>query len=628
MNFAELSTYFERLEKTTSRNTITEILAELFKKSTPDAIGKICYLLQGRVVPLFEPIEFGVADKMMMRAIALGLSIEVKTVNDVFKKLGDIGSAAEFLKKAGKKSHLAQQTFLDVGNTIKNEKLPITDVFDHFVKIAKSTGPGSQDEKIKLLAELIRVAEPLSVRYLVRIPLGKMRLGFSDMTILDALSWMLKGDKSYKKKIEAAYNVRPDLGFIAQTVKARGMDGLRHVTPKVGTPIMMARANRLTSAVEIFEKIGKCAVEYKYDGLRLQVHYVKSEKRKAKSEKIKMFSRNLEDVTPMFPDIAEAVKLQTEADEVIFEGEVVAYNPKTHVFVPFQETMQRKRKYDIAAKALEIPVKLFVFELLYVDGISYLTKTYEERKKKLKLIIKTFKDSRFPPKADRRGNDTTGSTIVYAQEKVTQNETDVEDMFAESVSLHFEGIIAKKLDGVYEAGIRGWNWIKFKKAMSKKLNDTLDVLVMGYTLGEGKRTAFGVGQFLTGVYDQKQDKFMTVTKIGTGLTDEQFREFIKRVHKLKSKEKPATYEVDTLLTPDVWLMPGLVVEVSSDEITRSAVHTAGRVMEKSKSGKAFSVKTPGFALRFPRLEKFRDDKRPEDATTVTEIDSLFKKQGQ
>ena len=342
MNFAELSTYFERLEKTTSRNTITEILAELFKKSTPDAIGKICYLLQGRVVPLFEPIEFGVADKMMMRAIALGLSIDVKTVNDVFKKLGDIGSAAEFLKKAGKKSHLAQQTFLDVGNTIKNEKLPITDVFDHFVKIAKSTGPGSQDEKIKLLAELIRVAEPLSVRYLVRIPLGKMRLGFSDMTILDALSWMLKGDKSHKKKIEAAYNVRPDLGYIAQTVKARGMDGLRHVTPKVGTPIMMARANRLTSAVEIFEKIGKCAVEYKYDGLRLQVHYVKSEKRKAKSEKIKMFSRNLEDVTPMFPDIAEAVKLQTEADEVIFEGEVVAYNPKTHVFVPFRKPCREK----------------------------------------------------------------------------------------------------------------------------------------------------------------------------------------------------------------------------------------------------------------------------------------------
>jgi DNA ligase-1 len=201
-------------------------------------------------------------------------------------------------------------------------------------------------------------------------------------------------------------------------------------------------------------------------------------------------------------------------------------------------------------------------------------------------------------------------------------------MFTESVKLHFEGIIAKKLDGVYEAGIRGWNWIKYKKAMNASLSDTIDVLVMGYTLGEGKRTAFGVGQFLTGVYDKTQDKFVTVSKIGTGLTDKQFREFIKRVKKSKTREKPPLYEVDKLLQPDVWLDPELVVEVSCDEITRSAVHTAGRILEPSKSGKAFQVKTPGYALRFPRLERFRDDRRPEDATSVKEIESMFTKQGQ
>lgn len=602
MNFSELSTYFERLEKTASRIRITQILAELFKKATPVTIGQICYLLQGRVAPLYEPIEFGVADKMMMRAIALGLSVELRLVNDAFKKFGDVGSAAESLKNTGKKSHVGQQTLLNLGNPstslrARNEKLPIGDVFNHFDKIARASGAGSQDEKIKLLAELIRIAEPLSVRYLVRIPLGKMRLGFSDMTILDALSWMETGDKSLKDKIEQAYNVRPDLGFIAATVKAKGVKGLSHVSPKPGTPIMMARANRLTSAAEIFAKIGKCAIEFKYDGLRLQVH--------KDGKTIKMFSRNLEDITPMFPDIAEAVRTQIKTDEVIFEGEVVAYNPKTGVFVPFQETMQRKRKYDIAAKAAEIPVKLFVFELLYAKGVSFLAQSYSKRKDKLKSIIQK------------------GKTIIYAQEKIASDETVVEEMFEESVKLHFEGIIAKKLDGIYEAGVRGWNWIKFKKAMSKKLNDTLDVLVMGYTLGEGKRTAFGVGQFLTGVYDKKQDKFVTVTKIGTGLTDEQFREFIKRVNKLKAKERPKLYEVDKLLTPDVWLTPGLVVEVSCDEITRSAVHTAGRILEPSKSGKAFSVKTPGFALRFPRLERFRDDKRPEDATTIVEVSKMF-----
>jgi DNA ligase-1 len=201
-------------------------------------------------------------------------------------------------------------------------------------------------------------------------------------------------------------------------------------------------------------------------------------------------------------------------------------------------------------------------------------------------------------------------------------------MFDDSVKKHFEGIMAKKLDGKYEAGVRGWNWIKFKKAMSKKLMDTVDVLVMGYTYGEGKRTSFGVGQFLTGVYDEKQDKFKSVSKIGTGLTDEQFREFIKRVKPLETKDKPNAYDIDKLLTPDVWLVPKLVVEVGSDEITRSAVHTAGRVLKPSKSGKAFDIDTPGFALRFPRLEKFRDDKKAEDATTVAELSQMFTKQSQ
>lgn len=317
----------------------------------------------------------------------------------------------------------------------------------------------------------------------------------------------------------------------------------------------------------------------------------------------------MEDVTEMFPDIKEAIIKQVDAEEVILEGEVVAYNPHTGVFVPFQETMQRKRKYDIAEKALEIPVKLFSFELLYANGESFLDKEYKERKKKLKDVIKK------------------GNTIVYAQEIIGKTSQDIEDMFEDSVAKHFEGIMAKKLDGLYEAGVRGWNWIKFKKAMSKKLMDTIDVLVMGYTLGEGKRTTFGVGQFLTGVYDEKQDKFVTVSKIGTGLTDEQFREFIKRVKPLETKEKPNNYDVDKLLSPDVWLIPKLVVEVGSDEITRSAVHTAGRILKPSKSGKAFDVDIPGFALRFPRLENFRDDKKAEDATSVKELSDLYKRQG-
>jgi DNA ligase-1 len=549
------------------------------------------------VAPAFAPVEFGIADKLLIRAIAEAVEKKDSEVLTLFKKLGDLGTAAEALKK-GK------------GESEKGKAVTVSEVFEKLREVALSSGAGSQEKKLQLLSDLIAKVDPLSARYIVRIPLNKLRLGFSDMTILDGLSWMIAGDKSARKQIEKAYNVRPDLGTLACLVKEKGVAGLAHIKPKPNTPILMAKANRLSSAADIFVKIGKCAIEFKYDGLRLQVHYVRG---KGKAERgkpeIKMFSRNLEDVTPMFPDIAEAVKKQIEVDEVIFEGEVVAYNPKTGVHVPFQETMQRKRKYDIAQKVAEIPVKLYCFELLYLDGVDYLYKPYIERKKALKQII--------------HGRDT----IIYAQEEVTKEEAAIDRMFDESVRLHFEGIMAKKLDGVYEAGVRGWNWIKFKKAMSKKLADTVDCVVMGYTLGEGKRTSFGMGQFLAGVYDPKTDRFLSITKVGTGLTDEQFKEFVQRVKKLKISEKPAEYSVDKLLEPDVWLKPELVVELGSDEITRSQVHSAGRIMGPSKSGTAEEVKTPGYALRFPRLVRFRDDKTSTDATTVIEVADLFAQQG-
>lgn len=585
MTFTELSSYFEHLEATASRITMTEILAKLFKSAKKDDIGKICYLLQGRVAPLYVPLEFGMADKMVIRSIVTGLGVNRDEVVKVFKREGDLGTAAELLGK---------------GKQGENRHLKISEVYKECMRIAQASGLGSQDEKIRILGNLIRICDALSVRYIVRIPLGKLRLGFSDMTILDALSWMLTGGKGERKRLEKAYNVRPDLAYIAERAKEKGVAGLSHIAPAPGTPILMARANRLSSAVEILEKIGSCAIEYKYDGLRLQVH--------RDDEKVWMFSRNLEDITAMFPDIKRAVLKQVTAKRVIIEGEVVAYNPESGAFVPFQETMQRKRKYNIEEKAAEIPVKLFCFELLLSEGKSFIEVPYNKRKQELKRIV------------------TGTTTLVYAQETVVDTARKIDDIFEDAVEKHFEGIIAKKPDGVYEAGVRGWNWIKYKRAMNKKLSDTLDVLVMGYTRGEGKRTSFGVGQFLTGVYDKTRDKFVTVAKIGTGLSDEQFRDFFKRAQKLHARVKPPLYEIDKLMQPDVWLEPELVVEVSCDEITRSPVHTAGRVMEQSKSGKALSVKTPGYALRFPRMERIRSDKRPQDATTVGEITAMYKAQ--
>ncbi len=599
MTFKELAQYFDKIEATASRLAITGLLAQLFQKLTADEIEKTIYLLQGRLAPLFEKIELGMAEKMVIRSASLALDIDKKLFMTRFKKIGDLGKTVEEFKK--EKPSLHQQPF------------SVLEVYERLLRLASAAGEGSQETKINILRELIQKLDPLSCRYLVRVPLGIMRLGFSDMTILDGLSWMLKDNKSLRPTIEKAYHVRPDLGYIAGIIKEKGIKGLSDIKPKLFTPILMMRAERLSSGGEIIKKIGRCAIQNKYDGFRLQVHYQNSKVNGQKQKEVKLYSRNLEDVTFMYPDIVAGIKKEISAREIIFEGEAIGFNPQTNEFLPFQETVQRKRKYEITKKAKEIPLKLFVFELLYFNGISYLQTAYEKRRQQLMKIIKS-------------ADNLVKGVIFIADEQIVDNEKKIELLFDEAISKGLEGIIAKKLDGVYQPGARGWNWIKFKRSYSSKINDTVDCLVMGYDFGKGKRTQFGIGAFLVGVYDEKKDQFVTMAKIGTGLSDEEWRQLKTRSQKFKVENKPKNYLVDKAMESDVWLAPKIVVEIKADEITRSPVHTAGRRLKPSKSGSALEVDIPGFALRFPRLERFREDKRPEEATSLTEIQKMFKQQ--
>lgn len=592
MLFKTLAEYLQKLEQISSRNEITVILAELYSKASAAEIGKLSYLLQGRVAPLFTAIEFGLADKMMIRSIAGGLGFEVEVVTKEFKESGDLGDTVVNIKNK----------ISNIKNTYK--KLNILEVYDVLYKTATSGGDKSQERKISLLGKLIREADLFSAKYIVRIPLGKLRLGFSDMTVLDSLSWMLSASKKLRPEIERAYNVRPDLGFISTVLKEKGIDGLYAVRPAVGTPILMARAERMTNGEDIILKIGQCAIEPKYDGFRLQVHYQKSTK-----PFVKLFTRNLEDATGMYPDVAEGIVKQIKADEAILEGEAIGINLETGEYLPFQETVQRKRKYDIEVKAKEIPLTLFAFDCLYLDGQSLISKPYTARREKLSGLFKP------------------GDTIRVAEETVTDDPKKVEEIFNDAITRGLEGIMAKKLEGTYRAGARDFNWIKYKRSYSTKLSDTIDTLVMGFDYGQGKRQDFGIGDFLIGVYDDTNEKFVTVAKIGTGLTDEEWKTLKTRISKLKSKDKPGEYMVDKMMGCDGWVKPEIVVEIRADEITRSPVHTAGRIMGPSKSGKAEEVKTAGLALRFPRLERFRSDKRPEDCTNLKELEKMYKEQG-
>jgi len=593
MTFKRLASYFEKIEKTNSRLEITQLLAKLFEDLTSKELEMTIFLLQGRVSPLYEKIEFGMAEKMVIKAVLLALNLDDKFFMNQYKKIGDLGEAVEYFKKQ----------FI----SFEERDLEIEEVYQSLFEIAKSSGEGSQDIKIHYLSSLIRQLDPLSCRYLVRIPIGILRLGFSDMTILDALSWMEKGDKSLRDIIESAYHVRPNLGYIAKIIKERGVSYCKKIAPLVFTPILMMKAERLSSARDILEKIGPCAIESKYDGFRLQIHYSKEK------NKVKIFSRNLEEVSEMYPDIVLGIKNEIKVKNIIFEGEAIGFNPQTGDFLPFQETVQRKRKYGIEEKSKEIPLKLFAYEILYLDDSNLINYPFKERRKALEKVIGQEKD-------------IFQDTILLSTQEIVSEEKKIDLLFDDAVSRGLEGIVAKKLDGVYQAGARGWNWIKFKRSYSSKIEDTIDCLVMGYDVGKGKRASFGIGAFLVGVFDEDNDLYVTVSKIGTGLSDDEWRLLFKKCQKIKTKEKPKNYLVDKSMECDVWVLPSLLVEIRADEITRSPVHTAGRKMKKTKTGQSEEVDIPGFALRFPRLERFRDDKNFSEVTSLKELESIYQNQ--
>lgn len=565
MKFSDLSDYFKKLEETSSRNAMIEILAELFHRASTEEIGKLCYLLGGRVVPLYEAIEFGVAERLVMRAIARAYGKRPEEVLLRFKKKGDLGSAAEALHKG------------------KGTNATVSDVYEKLYEIATNAGSGSQEKKIALLSELFSSVDALGARYLARIPLDKLRLGFSDMTILDALSWMSAGDKSLRGKIEAVYNIRPDIGLLAQTVKEKGTNGLGTVKVKVGAPILAALCQRLGNSDEMIKKMGKVAVEPKYDGVRVQIHFQKSG--------VKTFSRNLENTTDMFPELREIGK-QLHARDVILDSEAVGYDAKTGRLFSFQETTTRKRKHDIPSMRAKVPLKFFVFDVLYKDGKDLLNLPLSDRRSVLEATVKN------------------GNLLMISPQIVTEDAGHIREYHDEQLKIGLEGVVVKKWESSYEPGRRGYNWVKFKEVEGKtgKLTDTIDAVVMGYYRGEGKRAGFGIGAFLVGV--RKDESFVTVTKIGTGVSDELWKDLRTKLNAIKASKQPKVYEgVSKLLIPDVWVEPKIVVELAGDDLTKSPNHGAG------------------IAVRFPRLVRIRTDKSPREATTVKEVQEMYKNQG-
>lgn len=967
MTFRRLSEYFKLLEQNSSRLKITEILAALFKEANGEEIDKICYLSLGKLLPAYEGLEFQMAEKTVIRAIAKAFGINPEEVQREYKRVGDLGEVGEKFKIKSQKLKVQNKLwdiephFSSESEDSRGKELEVLKVYERLMEIAREAGAGSVERKVDKLAALIEDLDTASVRFIVRIPLGKLRLGFSEMTILDALSWMEKKDKSLRIRFEDAFNVLADIGEISQRAKTSGIRGVTGVKPKVGTPIMPALSQRLGMVEEMLEKVGDIsagsthsvdsvqasspqadsvqgvAVEPKYDGQRcvggmtgiyllskgftpardvktgdlvlthkgefhlvsavnkrmvdkkekiyllqtflgdgfkisgdhrilvhrgekeawepvdslkeddwlvfpqpqmrgfpavpsslkliddagyqktiifnedffrflgfwigdgftnknvtnknkgskrigicfnrakerdlakeyekiikdvLKVNKIRIEEGRGalnlywsdklfqhwlckefrinqhgktippwffnisssffdsflkgwieadgterhshgirlttkerelasfvqllclslgriaglRRERIKLpkrnysriyyslifpgtkkyafwkekkllvkvmkvrpirrdprttlynfkvennesyatslvclhncqihlenldqkshirlFTRNLENVTNMFPDIVGTLGKEVRAKNTILDSEVVGYDPKTNNFLPFQETIKRKRKHQVSETAKEIPLKAFVFDIMYYNGESLIQTPFWQRRKILEKILPV-----------------TNKTIILSPQIITNDPKKMREYHDKQIKKGLEGVMVKKINAPYDPGRRGFTWVKFKQEETKKgggLADTVDCVVMGITRGRGKRATFGVGSFLVGV--RKRQEFVTVTNIGTGLSDNQFRELNERSKKLKVKAKPKDYLVDKNQEPDIWVEPKIVVEIQADNITKSPIHTAG------------------LALRFPRLVNFRDDKSVEQISTVKEVESLYQMQ--
>ncbi|WP_322797756.1 ATP-dependent DNA ligase [Thermoflexus sp.] len=573
MQFAQLVDYFERLEATTKRLEMFDILSELFRACDPEEIDKVVYFCQEQLLPPFRGVEIGMAEKLILRAIARATKTSEAEVSRLNKEHGDPGLVVEELLRR-RKTHPAG--------------LSVQEVYGTLLRIAETTGEGSVERKVQMLADLLQQSSPKEARYIARFVLGRLRLGVGDPTILDALSKTVAGDRSLRPDLERAYNLCSDLGLVARTLFEQGIEGIRAFRIRIGNPIRPALAERLPSAEEIVEKLGRCAVETKLDGFRCQIHKA--------GDHVEIFSRNLERTTHMFPELIEAVRQQIAAQEAILEGEAVAVNEETGEIYPFQVTVQRKRKHGVEEMMREYPLILFAFDLLYADGRDYTSQPYAIRFESLSRLIRP--DGR----------------LRLVDRIVTDDPREIQQFFDKAIEHGMEGIVAKRLDAPYQAGARGFHWVKLKRSYKGELSDTIDVVIVGYFRGRGMRAKLGIGALLGAVYDPDSDTFKTVAKIGSGLTEEEWVRIREMLDRIQIPHRPA--RVESVLEPDVWVEPRIVLTVLADEITRSPVHTCGRTDEE-----------PGYALRFPRVVGWiREDKGPEDATTVKEILTMFQMQ--
>jgi len=553
MLYKELAELYRRLEKTTLKTLKTRFVADFLKKVEDEELLEIVpYLILGKVFPDWDERELGVGEKLLIRAVAMATGINAEWIENSVKDTGDLGeSVALALQKRRQKSFFGQP-------------LTIKRVYKTLVKVAETTGEGSQDRKLKYLANLFMDAEPIEGKYLARTILGTMRTGVAEGLLRDAIA------EAFKVKVELverAYMLTSDFGFVTKIAKLEGNEGLSKVTIQIGKPIKPMLAQMAANVREaLIEMGGEAEFEIKYDGARVQVH--------KDGDKVIIYSRRLENVTKSIPEVVERIRKSIKSGKAIVEGELVAVGEEGRPR-PFQYVLRRfRRKYNIQEMIEKIPLELNLFDTLYVDGENLIDTPFIERRKKLESIVEA------------------NQWIKVAENLITKSPEEAEEFYHKALDMGHEGLMAKRLDAVYEPGNRGKKWLKIKPTM-----ENLDLVIIGAEWGEGRR-AHVLSSFLLGAYDPGTGTFVPVGKVGSGFTDEDLIEFTKMLKPLIKKEKGKFVEIE----------PKVVIEVTYQEIQKSPKYESG------------------FALRFPRYVALRDDKSPEDADTLERIAQLYELQ--
>jgi len=556
MKYSILSDIYEKLESISGKLEKTHIISQLLKETPKELLEKVVLLIDGRVFPTWSEEELGVANQLVIKAIAKSYGTSSESVIKNFKKTGDLGKAAE--EFAGKKRQF----------TLGKKELTIDKVFENLQLIAKQTGNGSQDRKLNLATELLIQATSKEARYIVRTILSELRIGVAEGLLRDAIA---EAFKVSPEEVENAWFLNPDYGEIAQIAKEKGKTGLEKVKIELGRPLMVLLAEKAPSLENAINSFDKIALEYKYDGARFLIH--------KKDEKLWIFTRRLENVTKAFPEVVEICKKGLKAKNCIVDGECITIDPKTGRPLPFQILSQRiKRKYDIEETIKEIPVQLNLFDIVYLNGETLFDLSLEKRRKILEENIKE-----------------TPGKLQLAKQLVTKDLEKADEFYKEALKEGHEGLIVKNLEAKYQPGRRVvGGWLKVKPVM-----ESLDLVIIGATWGTGKRTGW-LGSLILGCRDTDSGKFLECGMLGTGIKEKKTEpQDITLLDMTKLLKPYIEYEKEN----EIKIKPKIVIEVAYEEIQKSPTYSSGWALRFPRFLRIRWDKGPEEADDLRRIEK-------------------------